>query len=334
LSCNCRDIIASKHGAKKALLNSKQKELMRMRKQIRNTTTMRAFRSLAVASIVTAGASMLIASCSFAQEPADEPTKEVVLKSEVQWDHLNPKRGDLAPKAGTLWGDRNGTEPTGFLLRPPEDFQSPSHIHNISYRGIVITGVIHNDDPDAAKMWMPAGSFWTQPKGEVHITAAKGAGSLAYIEIEKGPYLVLPQEEAFDSGERPVNVDKSNIVWLDASDITWVDQHGIADAANGPKVAYLWGDTQDGQLNGTLLKLPAGFAGTINSHGTEFRAVVVKGLPQYKMSKEDIKTLEPGSYFSSKGSSAVHQVSSKAKEETIIYVRTNGKYDVSAQPMK
>ena len=59
------------------------------------------------------------------------------------------------------------------------------------------------------------GSFWTQPKGEVHITAAKGTTNVAYIEIEEGPYLVLPTEEAFDSGERPINVDASNIVWID-----------------------------------------------------------------------------------------------------------------------
>jgi gentisate 1,2-dioxygenase len=288
---------------------------------------MRTLRAIAFASIITACASLLAASASIAQEAAAEPTYEVVLRSEVAWTHLNPKRGDLAPKAGTLWGDRNGTEPTGYLLKPPVDFQSPPHIHNVSYRAVVISGVLHNDDPGAANMWMPAGSFWTQPKGEVHITASKGKEALAYIEIEEGPYLVHPKEQAFDSGERPVNVDNSNIVWLDAADITWVDQHGIAEPADGPKLAYLWGDTQSGQLNGTLIKLPAGFTGEIYSHGSTFRAVVIKGLPQYKM-KAEVKALEPGSYFSSQGGSAVHHISSTAGEESIIYVRTDGKYDV------
>ena len=183
-----------------------------------------------------------------------------------------------------------------------------------------VGGRIHNDDPDAADMWMPAGSFWTQPKGEVHITAAKGTDTLAYIEIEEGPYLVLPAEKAFDSGERPVNVDASNIVW--------VDQPGNPASANGPKVSVLWGNPQDGHLNGTFVKLPAGFTGKINSHGSTFRAVVIKGQPQYQVPGEtDVKALEPGSYFSSKGES-VHQVSSEAGEESIIYVRTDGKYDV------
>ena len=230
--------------------------------------------------------------------------------------------------AGTLWGDRSGAGPTGFLLKPKDGFESPPHIHNVSYRGVVIRGLIHNDDPNAADMWMPAGSFWTQPKGEVHITAAKGVDTLAYIEIEKGPYLVLPAEKAFDSGERPVNVDKSNIVWMGASDITWVDKPGMSASASGPKVAFLWGNPQDDQLNGTLVKLPAGFTGKIDSHGSTFRAVVIQGQPQYQMPSEaDVKTLEPGSYFSSKGES-VHQISSKAGEESIIYVRTDGNYDV------
>jgi quercetin dioxygenase-like cupin family protein len=296
---------------------------------MKNIRNMKTFLSLALVSVVTAAcASMQVASNSIAQEPAAKPTNEVVLKSEVEWTYLNPARKDKAPMAGTLWGDRKGNEPTGFLLKPPEDFQSPPHIHNISYRGIVIKGVIHNDDPDAAGMWMPAGSFWTQPKGEVHITAAKETDSLAYIEIEEGPYLVLPAEKAFDSGERPVNVDKSNIVWLGTSDITWIDQPRMPASANGPKVAFLWGNLQDDQLNGTLIKLPAGFTGKINSHGATFRAVVIKGQPQYQVPGEtDVKLLEPGSYFSSKGES-VHQLSAKAGEECIIYARTDGKYDV------
>ncbi len=263
---------------------------------------------------------LVVANSAHAGGSQNDAPIDVVLTSEVKWEQLNPARGDKSPKAGTLWGDRNGTGPTGFLVKFVDGFSSPPHIHNVSYRGVVISGLIHNDDPDAADMWLPTGSFWTQPKGEVHITAAKGSTNVAYIEIEQGPYLVLPTEEAFDSGERPVNVDASNIVWI--------DQPGIPASADGPKVAFLWGNPQDDQLNGTLVKLPAGFTGKIDSHGSTFRAVVIKGQPQYQVPGEtDVKTLEPGSYFSSKGES-VHQVSSEAGEESIIYVRTDGKYDV------
>ncbi len=83
---------------------------------------------------------------------------EVIPVSEVKWEQLNPARGDKSPQAGTLWGDRSGAVPTGFLARFVDGFSSPPHIHNATYRAVVISGHIHNDDPDAASMWMPAGS--------------------------------------------------------------------------------------------------------------------------------------------------------------------------------
>lgn len=251
---------------------------------------------------------------------AAESGNKLILASEVQWEQLNPARGDKSPMAATLWGDRKDTVATGFLVKFVDGFSSPPHIHNATYRAVVISGLIHNDDPDAASMWMPVGSFWTQPKGEVHITAAKGATNMALVEIDKGPYLVLPIEKAFDTGERPVNVDASNIVWIDppATPVT----------ANGAKVAYLWGKQEDGQSNGTFVKLPAGFSGKIHSHGSMFRAVTIIGKPQYQVpGQTDVKTLKPGSYFSSTGES-VHQISSDAEAESIIYVRTNGKYEI------
>lgn len=242
---------------------------------------------------------------------------ELVLASDVEWEPLNPARGDKSPQAATLWGDRKGAVPTGFLARFVDGFSSPPHIHNVTYRAVVISGRIHNDDPDAADMWMPVGSFWTQPKGEVHVTAAKGTTNIALAEIDRGPYLVLPTEEAFDSGERPVNVDASNIVW--------VDPPGMPASVNGPKVAYLWGKLQDGQSNGTFVRLPAGFTGKIHSYGSIFRAVVIKGQPQYL--GNDVKTLEPGSYFGSKGETA-HRLSSKQGAESTLYIRTDGRYEV------
>ncbi len=261
-------------------------------------------------------------------DETEKQTNKIILKSEVEWTYLNPKRGDLAPSAGTLWGDRNGTGPTKFLLKPNDGFESPPHIHNVSYRGVVIRGLLHNDDPDAANMWMPSGSFWTQPKGEAHVTASKGRDTLAYIEIEEGPYLVLPEEDAFDSGERPVNVDQSNIVWLNASDITWIEQSTKSSNADSPKVAFLWGDIREGHLNGTLIKLPAGFDGRIDSHGSTFHAVVIQGLPRYQLSQTALKSLEPGSYFGSEGE-ATHRLASNGSMDSLLYVRTDGKYDIT-----
>lgn len=258
-----------------------------------------------------------------------ETTNKVLLKSEVEWEDLNPARGDKSPKAGTLWGNRKGEGATGFLLNPVDGFKSPPHIHNVSYRGIVISGLIHNDDPNAESMWMPKGSFWTQPKGEVHITAAEGSNTLAYIEIEKGPYLVLPTEKAFDNGERPVNIDEMNIVWLDASNVVWIDQSLNDNIEDSPNVSFLWGNPNEDELRGMLIKFPLEFEGDINSFGSTLNAVIIQGQLQYKMpNKDEIKTLESGSYFSSEGKS-IHQITSISEEETIIYIRTNGKVEVN-----
>ena len=225
--------------------------------------------------------------------PNVERSVEIVMVSDVKWEKLNPARGDKSPQAGTLWGDRKGTVPTGCLVKFVEGFSSPPHIHNVTYRGVVIDGLIHNDDPDAAHMWMPKGSFWTQPKGEIHITAAKGKTNIAYIEIDNGPYLILPKDKVFDSGERPINVDVSNIVWLDYPKRKY--------SGMGVKQAFLWGSLKKDKLNGSFIKLPAGFKGIIRSGSSIFRAVIIKGKAVYTLSNNSgTRILFPGSYFGSK----------------------------------
>ena len=280
---------------------------------------MNALRALALVGVVAAGCTGL-QTVSDSEATAAATDIELRPVSEVQWEPLNPARGESSPQAATLWGDRKGAVPTGFLAKFVDGFSSPPHIHNATYRAVVIRGLIHNDDPDAAAMWMPTGSFWTQPKGEVHITSAKGRTNVALVEIDEGPYLVLPPEQAFDSGERPVNVDASNVVW--------VTPPGMAAAASGPKLAYLWGHLEDGLSNGSFVQLPAGFAAEIRSHGTTFRAVVIQGTLRYR--GESTKTLAPGSYFGANGK-ALHPVSAEAEQDCILYIRTNGKYELRSE---
>ena len=124
-----------------------------------------------------------------------------------------------------------------MLVKFQKGFSSPPHIHNITYRGIVIDGLMHNDDPSAEKMWLPSGSFWTQPAGESHITAANGDDNLIYLEIDSGPYLVKPVEQAFDNGERPINMTENNLFWLNVKDATWLE-------AGNAQISYLWGRRQ------------------------------------------------------------------------------------------
>lgn len=250
-----------------------------------------------------------------------EAIYKVVTASDVKWQQLNPLRGDKSPQAGTLWGNRIGPGPAGFLLKPIDGFRSPPHIHNIAYRGVVIRGLIHNDDPGAEDMWMPTGSFWTQPAGEVHITAAKGSDTLAYIEVEDG-FGVLPAKDAFQDKERPINVDVSNLIWVNHPEITA--------SPNGAKVAFLWGQPLEAQLIGTFIKLPVGFTGKIHSQNSIFRAITIQGQLKHMVPNEtNSKMLEPGSYFGSKGE-AVHQVSCDAGAECVLYVRTKSKFEVRA----
>jgi len=246
------------------------------------------------------------------EDPVFSSTNKVVLFSEIVWEKLNPARGDQSPQAGTIWGDRKGEVATGFLAKFVDGFSSPPHIHNVTYRAVVIKGSIHNDDEAAKEMWMTPGSFWTQPKGQPHITSAKGDENVAYVEIDYGPYLVRPTREAFESGEQPVNVDASNILWLDKTETNWIA------SSNEVQLSFLW-EAKD--LRGLFVKLPLGFTGAINSTGKVFHAVVISGNLTYQMPvNDDQKILDAGSYFSSTDT-AIHSLSSES--EAILYIRTD-----------
>lgn len=258
-----------------------------------------------------------------AQTPTTDSAKsvnEVVTADNVEWGWLNPLRGDKSPAAGKLWGDRTKNEPAGFLVKFNKGFSSPPHIHNITYRGVVIQGLLHNDDEKAEKQWLPAGSYWQQPAGEAHITAADGQENLAFLDIQEGPYLVQPTEEAFDNGERPINVDKSNLVWLNAKDIEWISEK------SNIEIAFLWGSHEKNQLRASLIKLPAGFSGKIKNLSPNFRAVVISGGITHQFSKKDVKNeLQPGSYFGAK-KGATSKISTE--KQTVIYIRSNGNFEV------
>ncbi|WP_289032293.1 DUF4437 domain-containing protein [uncultured Roseibium sp.] len=283
------------------------------------------FSSLAIAS------SLALSLSTFAAASQDNQSHEVVQSSAVEFQPLNPARGDASPQVGVLWGDIREDVPTGTLLRFQPGFSSPPHIHNITYRAVVISGAVHNDDPAAEPMWIGPGSFWTQPAGEVHITAARdGVGvSTAFLEILEGPYLVQPKERTFANGELPINVDSGNIVWIEANDVTWVDAPGASSGDGAPQMAFLWGNPSDGQKNGTLLKLPAGFEGSITGGDTWMRAVVIKGSATHQVGADrKAKALDTGSYFGSK-SPIKHEVSCTSTGEYIFYMSAEGKYQVS-----
>ncbi|WP_394130885.1 DUF4437 domain-containing protein [Shewanella maritima] len=240
---------------------------------------------------------------------------KLITAEQVDWGYLNPLRGDKSPGAANLWGDRVKDGATGMLVRFNKGFASPAHIHNISYRGVVIEGLMHNANPSAEKMWMPTGSFWTQPAGENHITAANGDNNLIYLEIDSGPYLVKPSEEQFDNGERPINQHVNNMVWLGSEQLSVV---GNSQA----KVSYLWGNVSAGQSHGMLVSLPAGFTGDIQVNAAEFRSVMISGEMTYQSKEIADKTrISQGSYFESTGKFS-HQI--HTQKPSLLYIRTDG----------
>ncbi|WP_298421062.1 DUF4437 domain-containing protein [uncultured Kordia sp.] len=249
-------------------------------------------------------------------ETIENPTNRVVLSSEIVWEKLNPARGDQSPKAGTIWGDRKGTVATGFLAKFVDGFSSPPHIHNVTYRAVVIKGMIHNDDENAPNMWMQPGSFWSQPKGQSHITSAKGEENIAYVEIDYGPYLVKPTDEAFESKEYPVNIDASNIVWLTKDKTNWIEDSKAT-------ISFLWESKKNDGLQGIFVKLPKNFDGKITSTGNIFHAIVIKGNLKYVMpTTDEVKMLDVGSYFTA-SNRAIHDLFIEENEGVLLYIRTN-----------
>ena len=279
-----------------------------------------------ILSILTVGALVCLGIPTLVNGQETQATKvEVRLASEIQWQKLNPARGNASPQAGTIWGDQTKDGESGFLVKFVDGFSSPPHIHNITYRGIVLGGSLHNDDPEAKPMWMNAGSYWTQPAGEVHITAARGA-SIGYVEIQSGPYLVKAESEAFDNGERPINIDGTNIVWLDSSDTTWIKGKTNPDPAKNAHITFMWGKPESGKVNGTMVRFPEGFSGLLRTESPTFKVVIVEGQAKLHLAGgKEVKTLTAGGYFGSEGQASHHLTS---KDGCTIYVRTKGTYSV------
>lgn len=192
----------------------------------------------------------------------DNSNSNVLLYSELQWDALNPARGDNSPKAANLWGDRNTKNATGFLVKFKEGFSSPPHIHNVTYRAIVLEGLIHNDDPNAEKNWMTVGSYWTQESGESHITEAKSKNNIAYVEIDSGPYLVEPISNAYDNGSNSLNINSSNLVWLDNTESKIIKSNSDVEISN------IW-QNKENNTYGVFIKLPPKYDGMLKSSGSE-----------------------------------------------------------------
>ena len=245
----------------------------------------------------------LFVSCQGMQKINQDKVLKVLPFEDVKWELLNPARGGKSPKAATLWGDRKKQVPTAFLVQFVDGFSSPPHIHNVSYRGIVINGLVHNDHPSAITMGMPPLSYWTQPAGETHITSAKGKNNIAFIEIDKGPYLVHPVGKAFSNGEKPINVHASNIIWHKNPNF---------------KQAYLWAN-KEGEVTGSLIR----FSEHIRIKSQKAFFVIIQGTIKLNFSSQaHFKLLSPGSFFTIPTARKEHITCQSAKD-CVLYIKSD-----------
>lgn len=250
----------------------------------------------------------------------ENPTNKYRLSKDIEFIPLNPARGDKAPQAGALYGNIRDTVATGYIGKFKDGFSSPPHIHNVTYRAIVMNGKLHNADEKAPIMWMPTGSAWTQPKGQPHITSAQGENAMAYIEIDSGPYLVWPVYKNFQTDDRPINIHASNMIYLGKDESRLIGENCDA------KITYLW-EKKNGE-DGYMLKLPIGFNGQIHSEGNVFFGVIIAGNVVYTMpNTETAVDLDQGSCFES-NSTTIHDISTN--DEALVYIRTNNRFEINS----
>ena len=117
-----------------------------------------------------------------------------------------------------------------------------------------------------------------------------------------------------------MNVKAADIAWKSPSEIT---ERAPIDATSpdNAKIASLWGNPHDEGPSGFLVKLPAGSATVIPSHGSTFRAVVIQGSPAHHAEGGSEATIiEPASFISANDASA--KVSCESTRDCIFYVRT------------
>ncbi|MEL7022320.1 MAG: DUF4437 domain-containing protein [Pseudomonadota bacterium] len=250
---------------------------------------------------------------------------QVITPDEVDYQPLNPARGDASPRAGVLWGDIRQNVASGVFLRFAAGFTSPPHIHNITYRAVVITGEVHNDDPEAARLWMGPGSFWIQPAGEDHITAAPpSSGATAFLEILEGPYLVQPSQDAFENSERPINLVPSNMVWMGPDAFGWI--RPTPNQETQPEATLLWGSLEPGKPSATFVKLPPSYSGTLHTIDASLKAVTIAGDVLHEvLDVTESRALTPGGYFAS-ADGVPHSLTCEAESHCLIYVRTDGQF--------
>ncbi|MEM7084050.1 MAG: DUF4437 domain-containing protein [Pseudomonadota bacterium] len=272
--------------------------------------------------------SLALTSCGALNDRAST----VIHRSELTSQPLNPARGDASPAASVMWGDLKKNVPTGALIEFVDGFSSPPHIHNVTYRGLVISGRVHNAHPDADTQWMEPGSFWVQAAGENHITAAEpGDAAVIFLEIVKGPYLVKPPAESFQGFDVSKNVPADEIPWLDADSTSWLLPANPTATDRLPTMTVLWGSAIKGERFGSLLRLPIGYRGELRSDGRAMHGVLIRGKLVHSDQSSAPQSLDVGSYFAW-GEAVSPTIACETTPHCLLYISASKPYLLTAKP--
>jgi len=252
--------------------------------------------------------------------PAEETTKHVSI-DDVQWEALDPEAGDKGPMAGQLWGDK-AEGASWFLVKAPAKFPGAPHVHTNDYRGVVISGEIHNDKAKVKKKtYMKAGSFWSEPGGRAHITSCK-TECMALVSFD-GAFDFLP---ATETGDSPSGMTGANTL---AASRKWMNPPGTPEGQDSPvKLSMAWGDPTDGEPNAFFVKIPAGVDVGMHKHTSDYHAVVIQGRQRHWEPGGDVVVSTPGSYFWQKGGTP-HNDGCEAGADCVIYVTMEGVTDMT-----
>lgn len=117
----------------------------------------------------------------------------------------------------------------------------------------------------------------------------------------------------------------SRLVVIPASDLKWADLD--PKGAPGVKIADVWGNHARGAF-GAFIKFPAGFAAPLHTHTNAYKIVIVSGtFIQGPEGKPEFR-LGPGSYLMQPGGNYKHTTSCDKGSECVIFVQSNGKFDL------
>lgn len=84
--------------------------------------------------------------------------------------------------------------PHGTFIKMPAGFVSPPHTHSDDYWSVVVTGVMVNGRPGSKDIPLPAGSYYFQKGGEVHVTKCLTATECVFFVNQIGKFDLMNAE--------------------------------------------------------------------------------------------------------------------------------------------